>query len=568
MPAERSRGSRRSGADGNQLVWTMPVEPAASSGIAFATNVTPITFNEPMTDKEDVFLSAEDPSSPRRAAHSKKKPDNHIPRPPNAFILFRSSFIKSQHVSTEVETNHSTLSKIIGLTWQNLPENERQVWHTKAKQALDDHKRKFPQYAFRPLHSKGKGGTEKRKVREVGPKDLKRCAKIAELLVEGKKGQELDAAIQEFDKHHVPEIVTRFEAPITEETFQRPLSTGADGIDLEEDDTETRANSLSPPPSRSRSPSKGLSRSSSSCSISRRSKRSESPGPPPPLVDPPEYAEAPHYGIGAGPITAIDDSYSFSSKPNPSFVRVRSLASLAPFYQDSGPNSPADSRSPQDINTLPFDHSPSPSSYSAPLTMDPLAPQESFGTSMPAIFGDTSSALLRRPSLTINTSLPSEPMPSAVHSWPHPLSPMSSSTDSLNIPATPGYPESSTYPSYDPYVPYSALHTPQLSHSPSLSAASSYEDLSSMMPQQCAPPSPACGYPGDGNIYTNDFPIFVQGQDTADAEFIEPYSTLSVPMSPIDADFTPMKGKQGLFQPSLFDLDFSAFGLVGSIQAY
>ncbi|TFK62854.1 hypothetical protein BDN72DRAFT_902886 [Pluteus cervinus] len=264
MPAERTRGSRRTDADGSQLVWTMPVEPVDSSGIAFTTAMTPITFTSnagaafnstppssslpdstfddmpplvdapPLSSEFILFPPAEESNlsaaAARKQAHSKKKPENHIPRPPNAFILFRSSFIKSQHVSTEVETNHSTLSKIIGLTWQNLPEDERKVWHAKAKNALEDHKRKYPKYAFRPLHNRGRntsagtcgpgGGLEgKRKVREVEPKDMKRCAKIAELLISGKKGAELDAAIQEFDKTHVPEIVTRFEAPITAQQY-------------------------------------------------------------------------------------------------------------------------------------------------------------------------------------------------------------------------------------------------------------------------------------------------------------------------------------------------------------
>ena len=93
----------------------------------------------------------------------------------------------------------------------------------KAKASFEEHKRKFPQYAFRPLHTKGRG-PEKRKVREVGPKDLKRCAKIAELLVEGKKGSELNAAVQEFDRHHVPEVVTRFEAPLTARQYRRSSS--------------------------------------------------------------------------------------------------------------------------------------------------------------------------------------------------------------------------------------------------------------------------------------------------------------------------------------------------------
>ncbi|KAG7439838.1 uncharacterized protein BT62DRAFT_938562 [Guyanagaster necrorhizus] len=182
-----------SGDMGTQIVWTLPCSPSSH-----------------------VHTPAQ---SPR---HSKKKPPSYIPRPPNAFILFRSSFIKSQHVSTDVETNHSTLSKIIGMTWQGLPEGERQVWHDKARAALDEHRQRFPGYAFRP----GKEGGEtkakaRRKVREVEPKDTKRCAKIAELLVEGLKGAQLDKAIKEFDKTHVPEIITRFEVPITESAFRQ-----------------------------------------------------------------------------------------------------------------------------------------------------------------------------------------------------------------------------------------------------------------------------------------------------------------------------------------------------------
>jgi hypothetical protein len=147
-----------------------------------------------------------------------------------------------------VETNHSTLSKIIGLTWQNMPHDERQIWHTKAKKALEDHKRKWPQYAFRPSHTKSKGGTEKRKVREVEPKDMKRCAKIAQLLVEGKKGQELEDAIQEFDRTHVPEVITRFEAPITARAYRRSSSAP---IDLLEIKKPFLSSSSSPSPSSS-----------------------------------------------------------------------------------------------------------------------------------------------------------------------------------------------------------------------------------------------------------------------------------------------------------------------------
>ena len=54
------------------------------------------------------------PTSPPQSSHSRRRDASYIPRPPNAFILFRSSFIRSQQVTGKVEGNHSNLSKIIG----------------------------------------------------------------------------------------------------------------------------------------------------------------------------------------------------------------------------------------------------------------------------------------------------------------------------------------------------------------------------------------------------------------------------------------------------------------------
>jgi hypothetical protein len=54
---------------------------------------------------------------PSRADGLPKRRD-YIPRPPNAFILFRSSLIRSQQIPVGVEGNHSNRSKIIG-TFRN-----------------------------------------------------------------------------------------------------------------------------------------------------------------------------------------------------------------------------------------------------------------------------------------------------------------------------------------------------------------------------------------------------------------------------------------------------------------
>ena len=97
----------------------------------FFTDMTPITVSTHQPGTLDVsqetpavpsppaspLFSGDPPTTPPgigRASHGKKRDASYIPRPPNAFILFRSSFIKSQQVPGKVEGNHSTLSKIIG----------------------------------------------------------------------------------------------------------------------------------------------------------------------------------------------------------------------------------------------------------------------------------------------------------------------------------------------------------------------------------------------------------------------------------------------------------------------
>jgi hypothetical protein len=191
------------------------------------------------------------------------------------------------------------------LTWQNLPPDERSVWHAKARAALADHRKRFPEYTFRPAHSKKVPSSssadkpEKRKVREVGPKDLKRCQKIAELLVEGLKGDELDAAIQEFDKTHVPEIVTRFETPLTARAYRRSSSVS---IVEAENDRERKNSIISAANRHARSSSSGPSENTASTSNSLHTLQ--------PAFDPLTCS---------GP-SSVADPFSTFSMPEPSIV--------------------------------------------------------------------------------------------------------------------------------------------------------------------------------------------------------------------------------------------------------
>jgi hypothetical protein len=101
--------------------------PNPSMTFTFATDMTPLSYGydggntgfeyPPPPDPSTMFIMSP-PSSPSlgptRPAGTKRRESTHIPRPPNAFILFRSSFIKAQHIPDKIEGNHSSLSKIIG----------------------------------------------------------------------------------------------------------------------------------------------------------------------------------------------------------------------------------------------------------------------------------------------------------------------------------------------------------------------------------------------------------------------------------------------------------------------
>ncbi|KAG6827229.1 hypothetical protein H0H92_012711 [Tricholoma furcatifolium] len=185
---------------------------SASRPVTFAPNVTPISYAEDegssSSDSESpsiapLFPPSENPApapSRRRAPPGKRRSMGYIPRPPNAFMLFRADFVRQKHVPGTIETNHGSLSKIIGNCWRALPLEEKKLWEVKAKHAKAEHKARYPEYRFRPVHNKNKPSTSGKKDKPtVSPEEDRRCEEVAALLLEGKKGNELAAAVQRLD---------------------------------------------------------------------------------------------------------------------------------------------------------------------------------------------------------------------------------------------------------------------------------------------------------------------------------------------------------------------------------
>ncbi|KAH9959942.1 hypothetical protein BC827DRAFT_1210056 [Russula dissimulans] len=212
MPAIRSSHRRRSSL---ALLSVNPLKhgnygigQASPKGVTFAPNITPVTFVEPDSDSLDsdpsspsssLFPPAATPAPPsrKRCPPGKRRSQGYIPRPPNAFMLFRADFVRQKHVPGSIETNHGSLSKIIGNCWRALPLEEKRVWEIKAKHAKAEHKQMYPNYRFRPVHNKNK---EKKPKTLIPAEDEKRCEDVAQLLLEGMKGEELAAAVKRLDR--------------------------------------------------------------------------------------------------------------------------------------------------------------------------------------------------------------------------------------------------------------------------------------------------------------------------------------------------------------------------------
>ncbi|KAK0210078.1 high mobility group box domain-containing protein, partial [Desarmillaria ectypa] len=72
-----------------------------------------------------------------------------VPRPPNAFMLFRSDYWR-ENKDTIHERDHREISRICGELWRALPPAEKQVYTVKASRAKEDHLAKYPDYKFAP----------------------------------------------------------------------------------------------------------------------------------------------------------------------------------------------------------------------------------------------------------------------------------------------------------------------------------------------------------------------------------------------------------------------------------
>ncbi|KAG8903215.1 hypothetical protein FRB99_003595 [Tulasnella sp. 403] len=84
--------------------------------------------------------------SQKKHSHARKQPANHIPRPRNAFILFRTHMVQSEKLTKDTESDHRNISKIVGAIWRSLPPDQKLVWHQRAVVEKEKHQALYPDY--------------------------------------------------------------------------------------------------------------------------------------------------------------------------------------------------------------------------------------------------------------------------------------------------------------------------------------------------------------------------------------------------------------------------------------
>ncbi len=157
---------------------------------------TPLHGTSPVDTGSPRAESSSPSPSPRPRRVSRRSPD-HIPRPPNSFMLFRSEMCQSGTISLDIEHDHRRLSQIIGHYWNQLTDEEKKPWRTKAIQAKIAHKKMYPDYRYSP--GERTKPTKKRNVRRNGPKDKQRDRMIADALAAGLKGEDLEKILERND---------------------------------------------------------------------------------------------------------------------------------------------------------------------------------------------------------------------------------------------------------------------------------------------------------------------------------------------------------------------------------
>lgn len=89
-------------------------------------------------------------ATPRSSTHSRGRGQEHVSRPPNAFMVYRSYIWFTKQLGNSDEKNLSCVSKLAAESWKDLSARARLPFHEIAKEAKLKHAKLHPDYKYAP----------------------------------------------------------------------------------------------------------------------------------------------------------------------------------------------------------------------------------------------------------------------------------------------------------------------------------------------------------------------------------------------------------------------------------
>ncbi|KAJ7124813.1 hypothetical protein C8R43DRAFT_958595 [Mycena crocata] len=132
------------------------------------------------------------PSS--RASHGRQRPANHIPRPPNPFICFRSDYCDWNRQQVGGVRDHRLVSQLAGKAWRALDSASRRRYEEIAQEKKKQHADMYPGYAYSPSSRAGGKG---RKRKSDDDCDYEERAPLSKRRKSRDSGQSLTLAVKE-----------------------------------------------------------------------------------------------------------------------------------------------------------------------------------------------------------------------------------------------------------------------------------------------------------------------------------------------------------------------------------
>ncbi|OJA16605.1 hypothetical protein AZE42_09257 [Rhizopogon vesiculosus] len=121
---------------------SLPQSPASSTS---SPSTLPDVIQLPIPGVADLAPKTNRPS------HARRQPAGHIPRPRNAFILFRCDFVLQKKIPGHVENDHRNLSRIAGKIWRGMKKEQQKPWIDLALQEKERHAKMYPGYKYAPV---------------------------------------------------------------------------------------------------------------------------------------------------------------------------------------------------------------------------------------------------------------------------------------------------------------------------------------------------------------------------------------------------------------------------------